>query len=116
MAELKIKTRFTGKNELLIVELSGELDSNAVNEFEKVINEQMQKGHKQIVLDLEELIFISSSGISSIIGLLDELSEMEGKLSTMNAPKPILSTIKLVGISSVLENFLSEDEAINSHT
>jgi len=113
MDNLKIDKKIVGdNNQILIIKVIGEMDSFSIRKFEKEIRDQIAQDFKNILLDLEDLKFMSSSGIGVIIRLLDDLEGKDGSLNTLKAPKSILRSIEIIGISSLIKNFTSEESAV----
>ncbi len=95
---LKVKGRLT----------SGE----PVNQFENAFLAALNDGHIQLILDLEAMPYIDSSGIGSIVNAL-RLSKKAGGDTKLVSLAPFVSkTFKMVGILSLYSVFQSEAEAV----
>jgi anti-sigma B factor antagonist len=57
----------TQKNEVKVFRLSGRLDSNTSPTLEKKINEAIENGVKNMVVDFEKLEYISSAGLGVLL-------------------------------------------------
>ena len=86
-----------------VLKLKGRLTSGeAVSQFENAFQQTLASGHIFLVLDLEALPYIDSSGIGSVVNALRQANKLGGtvKLST---PSPFVSkTFKMVGILTAL--------------
>lgn len=66
------------QGEKLIVYLSGKLDTNASPEFSDFINQELD-GITELVVDVKELFFISSSGLRVLLSAHRTMSK-KGKM------------------------------------
>lgn len=69
--------------------------------------------HKKVVLNLNELEYISSAGIRVILAFSKQLEADQGKLVICCVPDNVLEVIKLTGFQQVLKIFDSEIESIS---
>jgi len=66
-------------NEKCIVGMSSQrLDVSNMQSFKKALNEVVDNGNTNIVLDLSGVSFVDSSGLSVFIGLFKRLNGIEG--------------------------------------
>ncbi len=97
------------------LKLKGRLTSGeAVSRFESAFQQTLGSGHVYLVLDLEALPYIDSSGIGSLVNALRQANKIGGTVKLVN-PAPFVSkTLKMVGILSLFGVYESEPEAIAS--
>ena len=67
-------------NEVEIFSIKGSLDSNTCNELEKRIYDLLETGQRKLVLNLEDLEYISSAGIRVMLKTTKDLKRMEGNI------------------------------------
>jgi len=92
-------------NNAAVVKLIGEFDVSQVELFEKAFTVTMeQAGCHRIVLDMEQLSFSGSSGISSLIAMRSRLDSLEESVIYMyRANDYIVDLVRIIGIESILE-------------
>ena len=95
------------------IKLKGRLVSGApVSQFEGAFQSALSTGHINLVLDLEALPYLDSSGIGSIVNALRTANKLGGTVRLVN-PTPFISkTFKMVGILGLFGIHSSEAEAV----
>ncbi|MGL4991455.1 MAG: anti-sigma F factor antagonist [Sarcina sp.] len=103
------------KGNLMIAELSGELDHHSAQEVRSKIDDRLDRFNiKKLIFDFSEVSFMDSSGIGVIIGRYKKLSVRSGIVAIANVPDSIKRIFELSGIFKVIKVFSSIDEAINN--
>lgn len=91
--EIKIQK----ENEQVILSLVGRLDTITSGEFEKTLIELFEKGEKNILIDLKDLIYLSSAGLRVFLGAQKKINSMNGKMLVTNANETIMEIFKITG-------------------
>lgn len=106
----------TTKEDVLIVTPKGEsLDARGAREFkEKVINLITNNDSLHVIIDLQQLQFIDSSGLGSFLAILKNLHSQGGELKLAQMNKPIRTIFELVSMHKIFEIFNSTEDAIRS--
>jgi anti-sigma B factor antagonist len=98
-----------------VLKLKGRLISGeAVAQFENAFQKTLASGHLFLVLDLEALPYIDSSGIGSLVNALRQANKIGGTVKLVNPAPFVAKTLKMVGILSLFGVYQSEDEAVAS--
>jgi anti-anti-sigma factor len=82
-------------------ELVGSLDSHTVVVFEKSVQDLVEGGTGTVLLDLGNLTYISSAGISALMGLKYKLQQREGELVLLKPTDKVLRVFKMLGFTSI---------------
>lgn len=85
---------------------------DAVREFESAVESALATGHTYLVLDLEAMPMIDSSGIGSVVSVLRRTRQLGGDAKLVNPSPFAQKTFKMVGILSLFEVFATQEEAI----
>jgi anti-anti-sigma factor len=67
---------------------------------------------REVVLHLEDIVFIDSSGLGVLVRLLQHARVSGGELRLCNIPKPVRQTLMLTNILNLFPNYESEADAI----
>ncbi|MBZ5721709.1 MAG: anti-sigma factor antagonist [Acidobacteriia bacterium] len=67
---------------------------------------------REVVLHLEDVVFIDSSGLGALVRLLQHARVSGGELRLCNIPKPVQQTLKLTNILKLFPTYESEGDAI----
>ena len=98
-----------------IIKLSGRLSMGpALDRFNATIVELLGHGHSKIVLDLEEVPTIDSSGIGMLVRHLTTAKQAGGTIRLLKPSKFTLQTLKMVGLLNLFTTFDDEAAAISS--
>lgn len=85
------------------VVIAGELDHCAAPQIRRVLDEVLLDPQViHMVLDLENLTFMDSSGIGVLLGRLRLLQSRGGSLSVMNMQPPVEKLFRLSGMQRVI--------------
>ena len=98
---LKLKGRF----------VSGEPVAQFENAFQSALND----GHIMLVLDLEAVPYIDSSGIGSVVNSLRMSTKLGGNAKLVNPSPFVLKIFKMVGILALFSVYETEAEAVAAY-
>lgn len=97
------------------LKLKGRLVSGEpVNQFEQAFQSALASGHIYLVLDLEALPYIDSSGIGSVVNALRLSTKLGGSAKLVNPTSFVSKTFKMVGILGLFGVYDSEEAAVAS--
>ena len=100
MGKLSIQRRHDAGR--VLVALSGELDVSSAPELERCLSELEAESHSDVVLDLSELSFVDSAGISVLVKAKHQ-AEAKGRQLVLRGPPPQVQRIfAVIGISDWL--------------
>lgn len=98
-----------------IIEFKGNVmggpDAGRLNEK---LHELIDKGQKNVVVDLRKVSFMNSSGLGMLIGGLTTMRNAGGDLRIANAASKIESLLIVTKLITVFKHFRSVDEAVAS--
>jgi anti-sigma B factor antagonist len=99
-ALLHISTRDLAAARIVILE--GELDMSTAQEFEEKTSQAVQDLQGDLVLDIEKLSFVDSSGLAVIIGLHQKLHSL-GWMLIISTPTPnVRRLLRITGLDEML--------------
>ena len=84
------------------VNLVGRLDTNTFGQFEAALNELFEKGKYNIVIDLKDLEYVSSSGLRVFLGAQKKVSASSGNMVIKNVNDTIMEVFEMTGFLDVL--------------
>jgi anti-sigma B factor antagonist len=77
----------------------------SVERLRATVEDLLSSGENRLVLDLEELATMDSSGIGLLSRLLTLSKQQGGSLKLVNPSKFVVQTLKLVGLLNLFETF-----------
>ncbi|HHP7235345.1 MAG TPA: STAS domain-containing protein [Desulfobacterales bacterium] len=102
----------TQKNEVKVFRLSGRLDSNTSPTLEKKINEAIENGVKNMVVDFEKLDYISSAGLRIILKTTKDLKKRDGAIVLCAMQDYVKEVFEIAGFDSFLPIVPEVDDAV----
>ncbi len=103
------------KGDILVVYLEGRLDVSVANEVEETLAELIDKDdHKKVVLNMDGIEYMSSSGFRACISTLRKLNAKEGSLKMCNIKPAVKRIFDVIELTSLFDIYSSEDEALSS--
>lgn len=97
------------ENDVIVVSLDGELDTNTSPGAETYLNELRAGGAQKILLNFEKLDFISSAGLRVLLATAQELKGAGGAFRICGLNPDVKEVFDISGFSTLLMVF--EDEA-----
>lgn len=87
-----------------LIEINGRIDSYSAPQIEDALKALMIDDHYNIIVNLEEATFISSSGILTFVKAQRKLRRQNrGKIVFANVPKLIFSSFELAGFNTIFD-------------
>jgi anti-sigma B factor antagonist len=83
-----------------------------VDRFESAFAGALSGGHIFLILDLEAVPFLDSSGIGSMLNALRASSKAGGSTKLVKPTSFVSKTLKMVGVLNLFGVFESEDDAV----
>ena len=90
------------KKDILILRLKGELDDVTVKDLRKRIIDYIDEYKiKHLVINLQNLDFLDSSGIGFIIGRYHQIKKLNGDVTLCNIPNKLERLINISGLYKI---------------
>ena len=87
----------------------GEVDIGSASQLEAVLDDVIEKGALLVVLELEHVDFLDSSGLRVILAAANELKERDGSLVIGGASTAVLSVLEITGVIDRLRSSTQTD-------
>lgn len=96
---MHLSTRTAGDFE--IVEVTGEIDVYTAPRLREAIVELVDSGHRQLIVDVERVEFLDSTGLGVLVGGLKKLQEANGTLDIVCSQDRIRKIFAITGLDQV---------------
>jgi len=83
-----------------------------VSQFESAFHNALSGGHIFLIVDLEAVPFIDSSGIGSLVNALRTSAKVGGAVKLVKPSAFIHKMLKMVGVYDLFQVFDSEEDAV----
>jgi anti-sigma B factor antagonist len=98
---------------ITIPDIEGKMVGNDSLKLKEIITQRLQsRPGIRILLNLEKVPVIDSSGLRAIIALSTSVKRHNGSMALLNAGKSLRSIIVMAKLMSMFERYDSEEEAI----
>jgi anti-sigma B factor antagonist len=109
--EIDVRTQ----DQVQIIKLRGKLSLGAsLDRANDTIKDLLNAGESRLLLDMEEVPMIDSSGIGMLVRHLSAAKQLGGSLKLLKPSKFALQTLKLVRVVNLFEVFEDQETATRS--
>jgi anti-anti-sigma factor len=103
------------KEGISILDLKGRLTvGEPSGRIREKVNEEIVNSHINIILNLEGVEYIDSTGLGSMVICFTTLQKAGGAMKLQSLNKRNIELLLLTKLSTVFEIFVSEQDAVNS--
>ena len=95
-----------------VIELGGEVDLYTAPEFKEQMDELIESGNKQIVVDLSQATFIVSTTVGVLVGGVKRLRPAGGSLALVCTDQNITKIFEITGLDRVFPIHQSRGDAL----
>ena len=92
----------------------GSLELSTADALRTSVAQVMREGHVNLLLDLNGVEYMDSSGLAVLLGTLRRVRERQGSLRLVCQVRPVLRLLSLTGIDRLLPIHPDEDEALHA--
>src|SRR5699024_10032150 len=110
-----LKIDFTMKEHVLVVRLSGELIHHEAEILREIWQQKLRDENvRHVILNLEEIIFMDSSGIGVLLGRYKEISQAGGELVICKVNPSLKNLFDKSGLFKIIRLEDNEQYALHS--
>ena len=99
-----------------VVDVKGEVDVYTAPKLREQLIELVSEGSYDIVVNLEGVDFLDSTGLGVLVGALKRVKAHEGGLALVCTQDKILKIFKITGLTKVFPIYNSVEEATSAST
>ena len=110
---MKIGQREIG--DVVVLDVDGRIMGGPDSEaFQETIKALVADGKRKVLVNLEGVNWVNSTGLGILIAGFQELQRSGGRLKLVNVSDRIESLLAVTKLSTIFESFRREDEAVQS--
>jgi len=109
-AGLSVREQHFG--DIVVLSPSGRLDSNTCERFERTILDFIEPDIRALVVDLRDLVYISSAGLCVLLSGAQKSKAMDKELVLCNLTAHVREVFDFSGFSSIFPIYRSVEEAL----
>jgi anti-anti-sigma factor len=113
--ELKIEheTKPVEARDIHVLRLEGYVDAHTFTDFEEELTALVEGGHYNLLLDLEKLTYINSTGLGLLMATFRQVRQHNGDLVIAKMSDKITNIFNLLGFSRLIHTYPTEAEALD---
>jgi anti-sigma B factor antagonist len=100
-------------NAIIRIDIRGTLDNNNTFELEFFIYSLINGGVKKIIIDIEDLQYMDSTGIGSLIAIAKRLRKEKGEIAITRYTAQIMTILRPINMEKFIQFFPTIEEGIN---
>ncbi len=108
--DLSLDTRH--ENGHTIIEVGGEIDVYTAPKLRDQISELVADGNYSIVIDLEKVDFLDSTGLGVLVGGLKKLRAHDGSMQLICTQERLLKIFRITQLAKVFSIYESQADAL----
>lgn len=97
-----------------LVEINGRIDSTNATRLGDALNEQIDAGRHQVVVDLAQVEYMSSAGLRELVSAVKKLRNLNGDLRIASPSPRVKEVLDIAGLDAIFQVFPTQVEAVGS--
>jgi anti-sigma B factor antagonist len=95
-----------------VIDVQGEIDMYTAPRLRELLIDLVSKGSYQLVVNLDKVGFLDSTGLGVLVGGLKRVRAHDGSLELVCTQQRILKILKITGLTDVFGIYQTVDQAI----
>jgi anti-sigma B factor antagonist len=114
-SQVKMQADSRQVGDITVVDISGRITQSEGNAMlREIVREMAARGNKKLVLNLREVHYLDSSGVSELVRTHTTVKNMDGQLRIVSLSKRVSDLLQMTKLESVFDIEKDEDSAIRS--
>lgn len=111
MADFNVNLRGVGP--VSVIDVKGYLDAHTAPQLENIFNKLLDDNKFQVVVNFNDLKYISSAGLGVFMAYVETMRENKGDIKFSNMKDSVFNIFDLLGFPILYEFYKEENDAIN---
>lgn len=111
MADFNVNLRGVGT--VSVIDVRGYLDAHTAPDLENVFNKLLDQKQYRVVVNFNDLKYISSAGLGVFMAYVETMRENQGDIKFSNMKENVYNIFDLLGFPILYEFYKDENEAIH---
>ena len=109
---MDLKLGHYNKDGIEVVDVGGEIDIYTAPRLRELLIDLVSKGSYQLVVNMDEVEFVDSTGLGVLVGGLKRVRAHDGSLDLVCTRERILRIFRITGLTKVFGIHQTVDQAI----
>ncbi|MBL7071637.1 MAG: STAS domain-containing protein [Candidatus Omnitrophica bacterium] len=102
------------KNGIKVCSAEGDIDINSSPQVKKAFDKLVQARSEKVVINLQKVAYIDSSGLATLVEILKNFKNAGGKLKLCSLSNKVKSLFEITKLEKLFDIKDSEDEALQT--
>jgi anti-sigma B factor antagonist len=116
MSSFSVAFRPRPDEDVMVLDLAGELDAHTAPEFESALELARAGGHARLVVNGSDLQYVSSAGLGVFMAFVEPFRAAGGDLKVAGLQPRVYEVFDLLGFPLIFDMHESEDAAAGAFT
>lgn len=112
MAEAVLKINESKNGNVMVLEISGEIDAHTAPLLKETSEKKISDGNIKLVFNLANCTYISSAGIGVLNAILNSVKAKGGAIAVSEANKTITDTFKVMYFTKKVQLYIETAAAV----
>lgn len=99
------------ENDITTIYVRGDLDATSSIEMDQAMKEEFDNGIYHLMINTQELHYISSAGIGAFVSNIEEIKKNDGKLVFYGMNESVFSVFQVLGLDKIISITKNELDA-----
>jgi anti-sigma B factor antagonist len=99
-------------DDIEVIDVQGEIDMYTAPQLRELLIDLVSKGSYQLVVNLDKVGFLDSTGLGVLVGGLKRVRAHDGSLDLICTQQRILKIFRITGLTEVFGIYQTVDQAI----
>ena len=113
---MDLKLGHYAKDGIEVIDVQGEIDMYTAPRLRELLIDLVSKGSYQLVVNLDKVGFLDSTGLGVLVGGLRRVRAHDGSLDLVCTQQRILKIFRITGLTEVFGIYETVDQAIAART
>ena len=109
---MNVESRREGTS--LVLKADGRVDGTNASEFQDAMKSEINESDRAVVLDLEDLTYISSAGLRVVLLIAKDLQRQGAKMAACSLTGPVKEVFVISGFDKIIPIHDTQDAAIGA--
>ncbi len=102
-------------DQVTLIEVNGRIDGMNAEELRETLVCEIERGARQLVLDLSKVSYMSSAGLRELVSAYRKLKDLSGDLRLAQPSSRVQDVLEMSGLDTIFQIYLTQTEAVGSY-
>ena len=102
------------QGDTLVAKAEGRIDGTNAREFQDDLDSVIEEGDRTVILNFEDLMYISSAGIRVVLMTAKTLQRREARFALCSLSEPVREIFEVSGFDKIIPIHASQADAISA--